>query len=538
MMIDYTTMQQIKIPFNEVPQFSKRDTAYVDEELALKPFFKYSVHIDSFEKVINDKSKDSIDRETLVEVLEEQYSSLTVSEKTREHIKSLREQNTFTIITAHQPSLFTGPLYYIYKIVSTLNLAKKLQAHYPDYKFIPVFITGGEDHDFEEVNHIHLFNKTLEWHNQESGSVGMMKTESLKPVLSSLKDILGESENAVNIFKLISNTHSQNEKYSNAVIDMVNEIFGNDGLVILNMNNAKLKRLFVPIIKDEVFNNPSIRLVSETREQLEKVGYKPQAFPREINFFYLRDQLRARIELVDEKYKVLDANYEFTKEELEIEIENHPERFSPNVIIRPLFQEKILPNLAYIGGGGEIAYWLERQSQFNHFGINFPMLIRRDSVLWVDSGSLKKLDKLGLTINDLFQKEDEIIRSYVDKQSSEELDLASQKNALENIFREIKSLADKIDPTLSKSIMAEHAKQQKVFDQLESRIIRAEKQKHETAINQIRGLKSKFFPNDGLQERYDNFLSFYLKYGDEFIETLKTNLDPLEKKMTIVLDKG
>ncbi|MFT5386154.1 MAG: bacillithiol biosynthesis cysteine-adding enzyme BshC, partial [Saprospiraceae bacterium] len=417
MMIDYTRMQQIKMPLVEVPQFSKRDTAYVEEDPTLKPFYKYSVHIDSFEKVIHDKSKESIDRNTLVEVLKEQYSKLKLSPLTTERIQSLTDKNTFTIITAHQPSLFTGPLYYIYKIVSTLNLVKKLQLHYPDYKFVPVFITGGEDHDFEEVNHVHIFNKTLQWDNQESGSVGMMKTESLQPVLSELKEILGAGENATKLFELISTAHSRNSRYSDAVIDMVNEIFGKDGLVILNMNNTRLKRLFIPIIKEEVFNNPSIRLVGETRDELELAGFKPQAFPREINFFYLRDQLRARIEQVDGKYKVLDTDFEFTKEELEAEIENHPERFSPNVITRPLFQEKILPNLAYIGGGGEIAYWLERKSQFKHFGINFPMLIRRDSVLWVDSNSIKKLDKLGLKINDLFQKEDEIIRKFVENQS-------------------------------------------------------------------------------------------------------------------------
>ena len=537
-MIEYTTtMQQIKLDFSSVPQFSSRDVAYVEEDSALKPFYKYSVGLDSFAKVIEDKSKELIDRQTLVEVLNDQYSSLDTSALTNNHIQSLADQHTFTIVTAHQPSLFTGPLYYICKIISVINLAKKLQVHYPGFKFIPVFVTGGEDHDFEEVNHVHIFNKKIVWENEESGSVGMMKTESLKLVLSELKTMIGASENAVKLYEIIATTHNRNEIYSNAVIDFVNELFGKDGLVILNMNNAKLKRLFIPIIKEEVFDNPSIRLVGETREKLEAAGFKPQAFPREINFFYLKDQLRARIEMEGEKYKVLDTSYIFTKEELETEIENHPERFSPNVITRPLFQEKILPNLAYIGGGGEIAYWLERQSQFEHFGINFPMLIRRDSVLWVDNGSLKKLEKLDLEIQDFFQKEDEIIRQYVEKESTEELTLKDQKESLQKVFEEIKSFAEKIDPTLSKSIMAEHTKQQKVIDQLESRIIRAEKQKHDIAINQIRALKSKLFPNNGLQERHDNFIPFYFKYGEEFFNILKEHLDPLEKKVTIVLDK-
>ncbi len=531
------TIKAIKVPFTAVPQFSKKDVAYVTEEQALRSFYKYEVGIDSFAKVIEDKQKDNTDRNALANSLQRQYTKLETTAKTEANIESLREKNTFTLITAHQPSLFTGPLYYIYKIVSVINLSKKLSSHYPNYQFVPVFITGGEDHDFDEVNHVHLFNKTLIWENEEHGSVGMMNTKSLKPVIAELKEILGESERAAKVFELMSVTHSRHELYSDAVIDMVNEIFGKDGLVIANMNHPEFKKLFIPEIKKEIFENPSIDIVGKERDKLEALGYKPQAFPREINFFYLRDQIRERITFEEDTYEVLNTDYTFSREEMETEIENYPERFSPNVIMRPLYQEKVFPNLAYIGGGGEIAYWLERKTQFEHFGINFPMLIRRDSVLWVDKGSIKKMNKLGLEIKDLFQKEDEIIRQFVDNQATEEISLNPQKEQLSTLFDQISELASKIDPTVAKSINAEHAKQQKVLDQIESRIHRAEKQKHDTAIKQIRGLKDKLFPKDGLQERYDNFMAFYFMYGDSFIETLKDQLDPLEKKMTIILDE-
>lgn len=532
-----TTMQIKKVSFNEVPQFSKKDVAYVTENPKLRSFYKYEVDLASFAQVIQDKSNDNTDRAALVKVLHQQYANLELSHATQKNIEALLRQNTFTVITAHQPSLFTGPLYYIYKIISAVKLAQKLATRYPDQYFVPVFITGGEDHDFDEVNHVHLFNKTIEWKNDEQGSVGMMGTKSLEPVLAELKEILGDSERAAKVYELMSVTHSRHDRYSDAVIDMVNEIFGENGLVIANMNNAGLKRLFIPEIKKEIFENASIDLVGKERDKLEALGFKPQAFPREINFFYLRDQIRERITFDEGHYEVLNTEYIFTKEELEAEIDNHPERFSPNVIMRPVYQEKVFPNLAYIGGGGEIAYWLERKTQFESFGINFPMLIRRDSVLWVDKGSMKKMDKLGLTIHDFFQKEDEIIRQYVENQATEEITLAPQKGKLEKIFDEISELAKAIDPTVAKAIQAEHTKQQKVIDQLESRIHRAEKQKHDTAIKQIRSVKDKLFPKDGLQERYDNFMGFYFMYGDTFLEVLKDNLDPLEKKMTIVLDE-
>jgi uncharacterized protein YllA (UPF0747 family) len=233
---------------------------------------------------------------------------------------------------------------------------------------------------------------------------------------------------------------------------------------------------------------------------------------------------------------VLNTNYEFTEEDMIDEIENHPERFSPNVIMRPLFQELIVPNLAYIGGGGELAYWLERKSQFEHFGINFPMLIRRNSAMWVDKGSIKKMNKFGLNVNDLAGEIEALVKEFVRKNSEGELSLNAEKSALEAIFKDIATKTKKTDPTLVKTVWAEHAKQLKSLENLENRLLKAEKQKQEISINQIRGLKDRLFPGDGLTERKENFLQYYVRYGDSFFDVLKENLHPLEKGFVVVLD--
>lgn len=526
----------MRIPFAEVPQFSQRDKAYVNQDARLRDFYKYEVHIDQFAQVIADKQKDAIDRTTLVNVLNKQYEKHQTSSAVLDNITALQQENTFTLITAHQPSLFTGPLYYIYKIISTIKLAKVLRVQYPAYQFVPLFITGGEDHDFEEVNHVHLFGKTLTWNNEEKGSVGMMKTESLRPVLAELKAILGTSDNAQHIFDLLLDTHTKYSTYADAVIAFANALFQADGLVVLNMNQADLKRLFLPVIKAELLQRPSEKLVEETQEKLKDAGFKMQAFPRAINLFYLRDQIRERIVYENGEYQVLNTDYSFTEAAILAEAEAHPERFSPNVITRPLYQEMILPNLAYIGGGGELAYWMERQSQFAHYGINFPMLIRRDSVLWIDSNSNKRIQKLGISVKDLLQDEDQLIREYIKRNASHELNLAEPKMQVEKAYEAIGALAENIDATLVKTILAEKTKQLKIVTQLEGRLLRAEKQKHDTAVKQIRKLKSKFFPNNGLQERHDNFLAFYAQYGDDFITILKKYLNPLEQGMVVILE--
>jgi len=522
------------IPYEEVPQVSSRDKAYAREDSCLRPFYKYPTEYASFAQVIEDKKNDYTNRDVLFKALQRQYSKLGVPEEVKSNINKLKSENTFTIVTAHQPSLFTGPLYYIYKIISTINLVKKLNTYLPNYQFVPIFITGGEDHDFEEMNHVNLFSNQLVWENNETGSVGAMKTSSLKNVLKELKVILGETLNGKKIYELMEQTHTNFDTYSDAALSLVNELFGKDGLVCLNMNQADLKREFIPIIRDEIFNQVSQPLVLATAEKLNEVGFKTQASPREINFFYLNHQIRERIVIKNDRYHILNTEISFSKEEMENEIENHPEHFSPNVIMRPLFQELILPNLAYIGGGGELAYWLERKTQFEYFQLNFPMLIRRNSAVWIDKGTKKRMNKLGLIPSTLFQATEDLIKNFVKKNSEGELSFSSEKKELEAIFEKVKNKTIEVDASLGKTVLAESVKQIKSLENLESRVMRAEKQKHEVSINQIRNLKEKLFPANGLQERKDNFMAFYLKHGESYLETLKDTFDPLEKSFIVI----
>lgn len=523
-----------RFPFPQIEQLSQKDVAYATKNPKLRPFYKYEANLASFGEVIADKAKDTINRAVLVEALAAQYADLEVSAATRANIEVLAQETTFTVTTAHQPSLATGPLYYIYKIVSAIHLARLLKETYPKNDFVPVFVTGGEDHDFEEVNHLNLFNKKIVWENEESGSVGMMKTASLQGVLSELKDILGDRDEAQAIYEILEKAYTGHDKYALATVDLVNRLFGEYGLVVLSMNNAALKAEFVPIMKRELLEQPSQDLINKATGELEAAGFSGQAHAREINLFYLRDQIRERIVLEEGVYKVLNTDYVFSEEELITELETNPQHFSPNVVMRPLFQELILPNLAYIGGGGEIAYWLERKEQFAHFGLNFPMLIRRNSVLWLDAGTKKRMAKLGLATEDLFIETETLLKRFIRQNTENELSLAEEKAQQTKVFDAIKYKAQEIDPTLAKAVAAEQVKQMNVLNQLEGRLMRAEKQKHETALNQIRSLKDKLFPGNGLQERHDNFLGFYLKYGRQFFEVLLEHLNPLEEGFIIV----
>lgn len=530
-------MKKTALKYSDIPQLSKFDVAYNSNPTQFDSFIAYRPDFQSFAETIEQRKKFEINRELLVEVLMSQYSKFQTRAETANNIAALAYDNTFTVITAHQPSLLLGPLYFIYKIVTTIKLANQLNLAHPGHTIVPVFITGGEDHDFEEVNHINIFNKKLEWKNDEKGSVGMMSTRTLQDVLAELKPLLGNSENATEIFDLIEKNYTQFDTYQVSAQGLINDLFGRFGLVVLNMNNALLKSTFRPIIKAEILQQPTVQIVQNTQNELGNLGYKAQAFSREINFFYLEKGIRERIILEKNIYKVLNTKIEFTESSLLEEIDKHPEHFSPNVIMRPLYQESILPNLAYIGGGGELAYWIERKAQFEHFNVFYPMLLRRNSVLWLDKNTMQRVEKYGLTPLDLFGDTDLVVKQYLHKNASVNLNLQQEKAEITAIFDRIKALAHKIDTTLEATVAAENIKQSAVIDQLESRLLRAEKQKNEVVLNQIKALMQKAAPNGGLQERFENFLPYYVKYGTSFFDILIENLDPISTHFDVLSEE-
>jgi bacillithiol biosynthesis cysteine-adding enzyme BshC len=375
--------------------------------------------------------------------------------------------NTFTIVTAHQPSLLTGPLYYVYKIASTINLCARLKEHYPDYHFVPVFINGSEDHDFEEINHVNLFHKTIYWEEEKRGPVGRLPLGELETVIQEVGEILGSSTYADEVRSLLKESLANSKTYNDFAAHLVQFLFAPYGVVSLNTDDHRLKKIFVPIIKKEIFSSFSISHIEKAQSALEEKGFKGQAYPRDINFFYLGDGYRERIEKDGDSFKVLNTDIEFSANALEKEIEEHPERFSPNVIMRPLYQELILPNLAYIGGGGELAYWLERKSQFEEAGIPFPMLIRRNSVLLLASGHQKSMDKLEIDRDEIWEEEYLLINKILENASDVDLNVDTEYEAISQAMEAISKRALEIDPGLEKYVLAERAKTLKISIKLD-----------------------------------------------------------------------
>lgn len=521
------------IDYDDLPFIASRDLHYLKQDPALRPFYTYEPVIESFPRLIEQRKKHPVDRNLLVDALLRQYQDRQTDTLTLDQIDKLRSENTFTVITAHQPSLFTGPLYYIYKILSCINLSKQIEAHNPDVRIIPLFILGGEDHDFAEINHLHLGDKTIEWqHPQTGGACGRLSLEGLPECIEDVKRVLGDGSFTEEVIRTLRTCYTGNYNYAEATIRFIHYLFGRMGLVILNMDEPGFKSAFKKIIIDDLVAHRSATLVPPVQAELEAAGYQAQAYVRDINLFYFHGNQRERIDQDEEGYFLVESLQRFTRQELLNLAEQHPERFSPNVILRPLYQETIVPNLAYIGGGGELAYWLERKRQFDFYGLPFPMLVRRNSAAWLDQHAQASIRKGGLPLTDYFvSNTDGLIADYI--RDTSHISLDGSREAMEELFNDMKQQGMSIDPKLNYPIEGVKVRMNKYLDRLEQKMVRAEKRKQEPVINRLLHNHHLLFPNHTLQERYNNFLPIYTRQGSHWLDALLPYFDPLDPRFLL-----
>ncbi len=526
--------------YTSLPFLSPLIRDYLSGAEKLKPFYQYPFDFNAFEKIIQDKTFSKENRTVLSQTLKQACQKIQLHPAAAKNIELLSSENTFTVTTAHQPILFTGPLYFIYKIISTIHTASQLAEAFPEKHFVPVYFMGAEDHDFEEINHTYFFGKKLEWQENQRGACGRLPLNHVQPLLEEAETLLAGKQFSNEAISLLKDAFTQQTTLADATLHLVNNLFGAHGLVVLNPDNQSFKKLFAPVIEEELINPQSQKLSESTGRLLQQAGYDTQAHPREINLFYLSEGSRERIVFNEqqEKFEVLNTSFSFTKDEIIREVREFPERFSPNVMLRPLYQETILPNLAYVGGAGELSYWLQQKSIFEHYRVNFPMLILRNSAMLIDANTRKKLNKLNLSLNELFEDEETMVKKFVNKNSENTLDLTAEKQTIENSLNEALKKALTIDPTLQGAVEAQKAALLNGLEGLEKKIMRAEKRNFETALNQLKNVKSKLFPNQNLQERVENFFPFYAQDGDELINLMKKEFNPFRKEFLVMIDEG
>lgn len=497
--------------------------AYLQQDARLQSLVTFFPSPETFRQQIDYRRTLPCDRTLLADTLSRQYDRLPKKEATDFAISALRLPNCFTITAAHQNALLHGPLYNLIKCLQIIRLSRELKTLYPEFAFVPLFWLGSEDHDIDELNHISIQGKTYRWQTEHSGAVGRFSPAGLQSVYAELHQ---DGQLSDSLFSFLSESLERSADFATHTADLLHHWLGEEGLLVLNADDRACKAAFRPVMEKELFTSAAKQQMRETLQHLQQ-HFTVQANPRDINLFYLLPEGRHRIERNGESFSLSGTNRTFSPVEIKKELQEFPERFSPNVILRPLYQEFLLPNLAFVGGAGELSYWLELKAAAEQQHIAFPILCPRSSVTLLSPSQQRKWDKVPAHPADWFCQRDELIRRVMTKLSTFS-GFQTEKTALQNIFADIINKAGAIDTTLKGAAAAEEKKALQSVEHIEQKIRKAEKQKQQTLLSQVETLHEQLLPGGHFQERSLSTLEYLnqcekkgLSFWLENTETLK-----------------
>ncbi len=521
-------MVQAELTFESIGLSSQLVRDLIDNKEKALQFVSLPFKIDDIPEQISKKLFSNESRQLLHKSLKLQYDGFDMSKRSGDNLNALLQDNCFTVCTGHQLNLMTGSLYSIYKIAQTVVLASSLNKNHSSHEFVPIFWMATEDHDFEEINHIHLYGRKLSWEREnDSMSVGRIGLNGINDFLDEIDGAYQNPELA-KIVNGLTDFYRDANNLADANRKLVNHLFGEYGLLILDGDDADLKGEMQQIFQNELSNGTVEKCVSRTNKELESNGYDQQVHVRECNLFYIDENgIRERIIKQPEGFKIGEKNRKL--EELLDELASKPERFSPNALMRPLYQECILPNLVYIGGGGEIAYWMQIKALFDELQVTFPMLRVRDSYILLNKKDEALMKEYNLDIVSLKTDSSEIEKEIAIVESSGKLDLKEENELLDQLSIQLKEHAEAIDHSLSAAVEAEMSRMKKSMKTIERKMLNAEKRKHEDNFRKIDRLRQKVYPNRGFQERYENILPTLVNRPKIIEELLDINLDNTPK---------
>ncbi len=524
-------MQRIAIPYRATGRFSPLVLDYLDVVPGLREFYRWSADEDGLHAAAQARVFDPGTRSTLCDALERQYAQMEIRAEVRTNLDLLRKPDTLTVTTGHQLCLFTGPLYLPFKILNVIRLAKQLTT--AKHAVVPVFWMATEDHDRPEIDHTFIHGKRVSWPGETAGAVGRLKLDGISAVLDEVDALLGPGSNADELRALLRRCYRPELDLATATRLFTDALFGRFGILILDGDDPQLKREFARYMREEMLNGVAVRSVRYADEKL-AAHWRTQAHARDINLFHLRPGHRSRIELQEDRYQVLDGGPSFSLDELLAELDQHPGNFSPNVLLRPLYQEVILPNIAYVGGGGELAYWFQLKWLFQAMRVPMPVLLLRTSAAFIGAKDLGRMEKLGLSVADLFAPLEELRSRLAKEQASFPTSIAAEKEEAERFYAALTARARAADPTLEGAAEAISKRAMHGLDNMGKKLLRAAKREQEAPLEQLALVHEHLFPGGGLLERRENFMPWYASEGPAFFDRLLTELDPLDARFSVL----
>jgi len=479
-------------------------------------------------------------RAELFSIISAQYNNVSPSGETNKNINLLKNENTLAIVTGQQIGIVSGPLYTLYKIITAIKLSKFLSERYDTFNFVPIFWLESDDHDFNEIRSINIINQTNdlvnifygdELHEGDNiGSVGLLKVNhSIHDFFSRLNENLRKTEFTSEIIKQLKNFYKEGNSLKEAFKQLIFWLFDYYGLLIFDPQDSKVKNLLKPVFKKEItdFRKHTAKLVNVSATLEEK--YHAQVKVKPINLFYSIDGGRFLIEPLENEFGLKRKRKKFTYDELMELIENEPKNFSPNVLLRPICQDTILPTAFYVAGPSEISYFAQVMPLYEFYNIETPFLYPRSSATIVEKNITAILDKYDINITGLFIDQEKVKQKIVESISKTALDqIFNELTAKIDIaFDELKERLFEFDRSISEASLKYKGKVFHYTNELKNKAIESQKRKYESTLRQIDKAIIKIYPDNNLQEREINFIYFANKYGVDILkqifEELKIN---------------
>jgi bacillithiol biosynthesis cysteine-adding enzyme BshC len=511
-------------PFNSLSGFSRLFLDYVAGNPDLNTLYDFRPDQKGYEYAIRKVNAGQYNRNLLCDVITKQYES-SGAPLPAQLIDRLLQNNSCTVTTGHQLCIAGGPAYFVYKIASVIQLAEKLSAMY-NANVVPVYWMASEDHDIDEIRSVNLFGKKITWNTEQTGAAGRLQLNDLHSALEEIVNTLGGSQRALEVAAALKEIYSSGNNLADATRSFVQWLFG-DRVIVVDPQNGELKKLAAAVFRDDLINGNAEKLVNETSNWLNGKLYDVQVNPRRINLFHLSPGKRERIEKTETGFRLADSGKEFSESELLEALSADPESFSPNVVLRPLFQQIILPNVAYVGGPGELAYWLQYKAMFDHYHVSFPVLQPRYFAVQITAKDLEWMKKNNIAPRDFSENYDEHLKRKLAERAGEELSLENEKEVLNLLRTTITEKAALADSTLRAFADAEMKKAEESLKVVEVRMIRALKQREEVFTGQLKKQYDRILPNGTLQERSESFLSLYVNTGIKVEDLLNSELFPV-----------
>lgn len=527
------------INFCDIPGQQNLFLDYLYEFENVERFYKKNFrNQEQYEELFKTLEKyDRPHRAQLVNTIRAQYENIKISKQTQSNIEALYSNKTIAVVTGQQLGILGGPLYTLYKTITAIKLSNYLKERYDNYQFVPVFWLEGDDHDFDEVRKISLLDTnnqlfTLKYNDGleeeiNRGSIGQLKlNQNIENFFNELSNNLRETEFKNSLIDFLKSSYQPNTTFLEAFRSLMINIFDEYGLIIFNPLDPSVKKLLTPIFSKEIINyRDHTGYLVERSAELEEF-YHAQVKVKPINLFYIENNERLLLEPADNDYRLKGRRKKFTQEDLLAQLNYAPERFSPNVLLRPICQDYLFPTAFYIGGPSEISYFAQLSPLYEIYNINQPIIYPRASATITEKGVKTILEKYNLKCINFFISKDELITNIVTQNSSMDINLLFNES-LSNIEKVILLLGENlslIDKSLYELTLKTKQRIEENLQYLKNKAVELEKSKHEVTIRQLSKIHNILYPNNNLQEREINFSYFANKYGLDILKWIFNEL--------------